>query len=126
MKIITNKNYNVDFASLADKKVTYDFATELNFDLKAQGNKSTRGKILEKLLKSQAIMAPGISNTMFLLSDPDESCDRFTILLQEKHAGNNSNITNEEITAIVDKLLEYKCMSEKQHKQIFIYDKDLH
>ena len=47
-------------------------------------------------------------------------CDRLKLLLQEKHAGNNSDIINEEIVAIVDKLLEYKCISKKQHKQILI------
>ena len=42
------------------------------------------------------------------------------MLLQEKHDGNNSNSIDEEIVAIVDKLLEYKCISKKQHKQILI------
>ena len=35
----------------------YDFAKEMNLDLKAQGNKSTREKTLIKLLKSPDIMA---------------------------------------------------------------------
>ena len=39
LKTITNKNYNVDLASLADKKLMYDFAKEMKFDLKAPGNK---------------------------------------------------------------------------------------
>ena len=42
LKMITNKNYNVDLASLQDERLMYDFAKEMNFDLKAQGNKSTR------------------------------------------------------------------------------------
>ena len=41
LKMITNKNYNVDLASLSDKKFLYDFAKEMNFDIKDQGNKST-------------------------------------------------------------------------------------
>ena len=41
-------------------------------------------------------------------------------LLQEKQAGNNSNIINDEIVFIVDKLLEYKCISKKHHKQTLI------
>ena len=117
-KMITNKNYNVDLASLQDKKLMYDFAKEMNFDLKAPGNKSTRDRTLIKLLKSAAIMASGVSKKIFLSSDPDELCDRLKLLLQEKQAGNNSNIINEEIVAIVDKLLEYKCISKKEHKQI--------
>ena len=62
----------------------------------------------------------GLSKTIFLSSDPNETCDRLKLLLQEKHGGNNSNIINEEIVAKVDKLLEYKCISKKIRKQILI------
>ena len=65
-------------------------------------------------------MASGVSKTIFLSSDPDDLCDRLKLLLQEKQAGNNSNIINEEIIVIVDKLLKYKCISKKQHKQTLI------
>ena len=120
LKMITNKNYNVDLASLADKKLMYDFAKEMHFDTKVQGNKSTRDRTLIKLLKRPGLMvsALGVSKTIFLSSDPHELCKRLKLLLQEKHAGNNSDLINDEIVAIVDKLLEYKCISKKQHKQI--------
>ena len=122
LKMITNKNYNVDLASLADKKLMYDFAKEMHFDTKAQGNKSTRDRTLIKLLKSPGLIvsASGVSKTIFLSSDPDELGNRLKLLLEEKHAGNNSDIINEEIIAIIDKLLEYKCITKKQHKQILI------
>ena len=122
LKMITNKNYNVDLARLADKKLVYDFAKEMHFDTKAQGNKSTRDRTLIKLLKSPGLLvsASGVSRTIYLSSDSDELCNRLKLLLQEKHAGNNSDIINDEIVAIVDKLLEYKCISKKQHKQISI------
>ena len=61
-----------------------------------------------------------VFQTIFLSSDPDELCNRLKLLSQEKHAGNNSDIINDEIVAIVDKLMEYKCISKKQHKQILI------
>ena len=120
LKMITNKNYNVDLASLSDKKNLYDFAKEMKFGLYAQGNKSTRDRTLIKLLKSPGLMvsASGVSKTIFLSSDPDELCDRLKLLLQEKQARNNSDIIYVEIVAIVDKLLEDKCISKKQHKQI--------
>ena len=100
----------------------YDFANEMNIDLKAQGRKSTRDSTLIRLLKSPGLMvsASGVSNTKFLSSDFNELCNRLKLLLQEKHAVNNSNIINEEFIAIVDKLLEHKCLSKKQHKQILI------
>ena len=116
LKMITNTKFNVDLASLSDKKFMYDFAKEMHFDLKAPGNKSTRDRKLIKLLESPAIMASGIT-TIFLSETPNELCDRLNLLLKEKQAGNNSDIINEEIVAIVDKLIEYKCISKKQHKQ---------
>ena len=63
----------------------------MNFDTKAQGNKSTRDRTLIKLLKSPGLMvsASGVSKTIFLSSDPDELCNRLKFSLQEKHAGNN-------------------------------------
>ena len=120
LEMITNSKYNVDHASLADKKLMYDFAKEMHFDLKAPGNKSIRDRKLIKLLKSPGLMvsASGVSKTIFLSSDPDELCNRLKLLLQEKHAGNNSDIINQEIVAIIDKLLEYECISKKQHEQI--------
>ena len=121
-KKITNKNYKSDLASLQDKKFLYGFAKEMKFDLKAQGNKSTRDHTLIKLLKSPGLIvsASGVSKTIFLSSDTDELSNRLNLLLEQKHAGNDSNIINDEIVAIVDKLLEYKYISKKQHKQLLI------
>ena len=122
LEMITNSKFNVDLASLSDKKLKYDFAKEMHFDLNAPGNKSARDRKLIKLLNSPGLMvsASGVSKTIFLSSDPNELCDRLKLLLQEKQAGNNSDIINDEINAIIDKLLEYKCISRKQHRQILI------
>ena len=122
LEMITNSKFNVDLASLADKKLMYDFAKEMHFDTKAAGSKSIRDRKLKKLLNSPGLLVPasGVSKTLFLSSDANELCDRIKLLLQEKHAGNNSDIINDEIIAIIDKLLEYKCISKKQHKQILI------
>ena len=65
-------------------------------------------------------MALGISKIIFLSSNLDELCNRMKLILQEKHGENNSDLINEEIVAIVDKLLEYECISKKQHKQILL------
>ena len=121
LKKITNTKYNVNLASLADKKLLYDFAKEMHFDQKAIGNKSTRDRTLINLLKSLGLMvsASGVT-TIFLSENANELCDRLKLLLQEKHAGNKSDIINEEIVAIIDKLLEYQCITKKQHKQILI------
>ena len=56
LKMMTNKNYIVDLASLSDKKLLYDFEKEVNFDTKVQGFKSTRDRSPIKLLKSPGLM----------------------------------------------------------------------
>ena len=67
LKMITNNNYNVDLASLQDKKLMYDFAKEMNFDMKAQVRKFTRDRTLINLLKSPGLVvsAWGVSKTIF-------------------------------------------------------------
>ena len=120
LKLITNYKFNADHSSPQDRKLIYEFAKEMNYDTKSTGRPSTRHTSIIKILESPAIMASGVSKTIFLSSDPNELCDRLKLLLQEKHAGNNSDIINNEIVAIVDKLLEYKSISKKQHKQILI------
>ena len=66
------------------------------------------------------VSASGITKTIFLSSDSNELCNKLKLLLQKMKAGNNSDIINQEIIAIVDKRLEYKCISKKQHKQVLI------
>ena len=66
------------------------------------------------------VSASGISKTIVLSSDSNELCNRLKFLLQKMQAGNSSDIINQEIIAIVDKTLEYKCISKKQHKQVLI------
>ena len=120
LKVITNYKFNADHSSLQDKKIIYESAKEMNYDTKSTGRPSTRHTSIIKILESPALMASGISRTKILSSDPNELCERLKLLLQEKHAGIKSDILNDEIVAIVDKLLEYKCISKEQHKQILI------
>ena len=120
LKVITIYKFNVDHSSPQDKKLIYEFAKEMNYDTKSTGRPGVRHNSMIRLLDQPAIMASGISKTIILSSDPNEFCDRLKLLLQEKHCGNNSKLIDEEIVAIIDKLLEYKCISKKQHNQILI------
>ena len=120
LETMTNYDFNVSHSDPKDQKLIYEFGKEKNFNIKQKERKSDRDKSVIKLLKSPAIMASGVSNTIFLSSDPDELCDRLRLPLQEKHAGNNSDIFKDEIVVLVDKLLEYECITIKQHKQILI------
>ena len=114
---LTNCHFKVSHSNPKDQKLIYEFGKEMYFNIRLKGRKSDRNRSLTKLLKSPAIVASGIL-TIILISDPDELCDRLELLLQEKHAGNNSDLINKEIIALVDKLLEYECITKKQRKQI--------
>ena len=74
---------------------------------KASVKKSTRDRTLIKLPKSPRLMisASGISNKTFLSSNPDELCERLTLLRQEKQAGVNFDIINDGNVAKVDNIL---------------------
>ena len=63
LKMITNKNYNVDHAKLSVKKLLYDFAKERNFDVKGLGRKSTRDRTQIFLLKSPGLLDSASGNS---------------------------------------------------------------
>ena len=125
LETMTNYNFNASLSNPKDQKLIYEFGKEMNFNIKQKGRKSDRERSLIKLLKSPTIMASGIS-TFILSSNSDEFCDRLKLVLQEKHAEDNSDLINQEIVAIVDKLLEYNCLSKKHHKQNLIKCNLLH
>ena len=72
------------------------------------------------------VYASGNSETKSLTSDLDDFCDSLKLLLEKKQAGNGSELINDEIIAILDKLLQYKCISKKQHKKLLIKCNLLH
>ena len=90
----------------------------MNYDTKSTSRPSIRHSSITKILNSPAILASGISKKLTLSSDPNELCDKLRLLLQEKHGGKNSNLIDEEIVVINDKILECKCISKKQQRQV--------
>ena len=88
----------------------FDLAKEMYFKEKTPVNKSLRDRPLIGLLKSSgvSIFASGVSSfhkTRFLSSHLNQLCDRIKILLQKEEAGNVCDKNNEEIVAIVDKMV---------------------
>ena len=117
LKTMTIYNFIVGHSNPQDQKLIYEFGKVMKLSIKQVGRKSPKDESFVKLLNSAAIMASEIS-TIFLSSDPDELYEGLKLLLQEKEACNDSYVIIEEIVAIVNKLLEYECISKKQHKQI--------
>ena len=119
LEVMSNNKFNVDSSNQQNREIIREFAKEMKYNtVKNKGRPPVRHKSIMILLNQSPITASGFTKTIILSSNPDELCNRLRLLLQEKHAGNNSNIINEESVAIVDKYLEYKCISKKQHKQI--------
>ena len=119
LETMTNYDFNVDHSNPQDRNKNYEFGKEMKFDIKQKGRPSNGDKSLIKLPNSPATMVSGVS-TLFLPSDPKDFCDRLKLSLHQKQARNNSRISNEEVTVIVDKLIKYKSISKEQHKQILI------
>ena len=117
LETMTNYDFNVSHSNPQNRKLIYELAKGMNFNIKQKGRKIDKNKSMIKLLKSPAIMASGVT-TIFLPEKHDDLCNTLNLLLQEIQAGNISDVINEEIVAIVDNLLEHKCISKKQHKQI--------
>ena len=101
--MITNKKYKVDHASLSDEKLINGFAKKLHFDIREVGKDYTQDRTLIRLLKSPGLMA----------SASGFQKQNFNYLILTNYAtGKNSEINNNENIVIVDKILEYKCISK--------------
>ena len=65
LETITNYDFNVDHSNQHDPKLIYEFAKEMSFIIKEKGKKSDRDKSIIRLIKSPAIMASGVSKTIY-------------------------------------------------------------
>ena len=67
LKVITDYKFNADHSSPQDKKLIYEFAKEMNYDTKSVGRPSVRHNSIVKKLNSPAIMASGVTKTIFCI-----------------------------------------------------------
>ena len=79
LKVITNYKFNVDHSNQQDRKIIYEVAKEMNYDVKSTGRPGVRHNSVIRLLDQPAIMASGFTKTIILSSDPDELCDRLKL-----------------------------------------------
>ena len=71
---------------------------------------------MKNYYNKRSILASAL-RTVFVAENPDKLCDSLKSFLQEKRVGNNSNIFSEEVDAINDKLMKYKCITRTQRKK---------
>ena len=125
----------------------YNFLNDMKYDLNYGDKKSIRYQFFKELYsryqlqgytqahdsqgQSQGFTGSGLNGEtsrsstrsstqqyIFLPSDPDELVDQLKLLYFEKVGGNDSFLINEQIIAIIDKLLEYECISPSQHQNM--------
>ena len=123
----------------------YNFLNDMKYDLNYGDKKSIRYQFIKELYSryqlqgftqgqsqsyTQGFTGSGLNGEysrsstqqyIFLPSDPDELVDQLKLLYFEKVGGNDSFLINEQIIAIIDKLLEYECISPSQHQNMQSY-----
>ena len=105
-------------------KQYYQQSTELSAELSTQLPNQVQGYAGSGLNGEAArSYAPKLPRShanqyVFLPSDPDELVDQLKLLYFEKLGGNDNPQLNEQIIAIVDKLLEYECITTNQHQNM--------
>ena len=127
LNTMTNYNFKVTHSNPQDEKLKFEIGKVIKFNINRIGlKKSNRDKSFAKLLKSPSEMVSAsvvssshekkfFSKIKFMFSTPNELCDWLKLLVQEQQARIYSDIINEEVVALADNFLEYKCKSTKQH-----------
>ena len=78
--------------------------------------KSSRYNFINFLFQPQ--LESGFNQYIFLPSDPNQLVDQLKLLYFEKVGGIDNPMLSEQVIAIVDKLLEYECITTNQHQKI--------
>ena len=65
LETITNYDFNVSHSNSKDQKLIYEFGKEMNINIGQKGRKNDRDKSMIKLLKSPAIMDPGVTTYFY-------------------------------------------------------------
>ena len=108
---------------IQNKNLIYNFLKDMKYDLNYGDKKSKRYYFIKDLINQytyrdqQSQLGSGL-NFIFLPSDPDELVDQLKLLYFEKVGGNDNPMLSEQIIAIADKLLQYQCITTKQHQNM--------
>ena len=113
-----------------NKNISYSFLNDMNYNINYGHKKSMRYFVIKDFHNQYYQLGSGLpsyarSNSqsytnqyVFLPSDPDELVDQLKLLYFEKLGRNDNPQLNEQIIAIVNKLLEYECITTNQHQNM--------
>ena len=114
---ITNTKFDRE---INNKNVIYNFLNDMNYNINYGDKKSIRYYFIKDFYSGYQQLGSGLrsglrsslrSSFIFLPSDPDELVDQLKLLCFEKVGENDNFLLTEQIMAIVDKLLEYECIT---------------
>ena len=113
--------HDLNYGDKDKKSIRYQFIKELYSRYQLQGFAQDYTQAHDSQGSTGSGLNGDISRSstqqyIFLPSDPDELVDQLKLLYFEKVGGNDSFLINEQIIAIIDKLLEYECISPSQHQ----------
>ena len=114
----TITGYDFKKSHSPDAKQIINFLKEMHFNTRATGKSNRHKNLIKNYYNTRAILASELK-IIFLSGNPNELCERLKLLIQEKRADNDSGMTNQEMVAIIDELLEYKNFTPTQHKKIY-------
>ena len=107
-----------------NENLIHSFLNDMKYNLNYGDKKSKRYYFIKDLINQytyrdqQSQLGSGFNQYVFLPSDPDELVDQLKLLYFEKVGGNDNPMLSEQIIAIADKLLQYKCITTNQHQNI--------
>ena len=129
---LNDMKYDLNYGD--KKSIRYQFIKELysRYQLQGFAQGYTQARDLQGFAQgqSQGFTGSGLQGCaqgstrnyaqqyIFVPSDPDELVDQLKLLYFEKVGGNDNPQLNEQIIAIIDKLLEYECISPSQHQNM--------
>ena len=128
---ITNTQFDREINNV---NIIFNFLNDMNYNTNYGDKKSNRYNFIKNLYNQyyqQSYQQPQTLNNqlgsglrscanqyVFLPSDPDELVDQLKLLYFEKVGGNDDPQLNEQIIAIVDKLLKFECITPSQHQNM--------
>ena len=119
LKKFTDFKFNTSYSPVA--KLIIDFMDEIRFDKHARGKSFRDRNLIKNYIIKRAILASVLKSsekTTFVSESPIDLCDRIFSIIQEKQAGIATNRFDNEIAGLIDEILQYKCITSSQHKQI--------
>ena len=124
---ITNTKFDRE---INNKNILYSFLNNMKYNINYGDEKSIRYYFIKELHNQYNQLGSGLrsyarklsrnhtNQYVFLPSDPDELVDQLKLLYFEKLGGNDNPQINEQIIAIIYKLLEYECITPSQHQNL--------